>query len=125
MADPIPVQRVVWSSAEMTERLGGDEALARQLVVLFFGEYEKLLTNLRDSLAAGNADQVRRAAHAAKGCIANFVDGGPQATAARIEQLGSAGELGEVTTLIGQLEREVAVLVAQMRAFVGETSCAS
>ena len=116
---------VLWSPAAMTERLGGDEALARQLVVLFLGEYEKLLANLRRSVAAGSADEVRRAAHAAKGCIANFIDGGPQETAYRIEQLGASAELAMAPALVAQLEREVATLVEQMQAFERETSCAS
>lgn len=116
---------VLWSPAEMTERLGGDEALARQLVVLFLGEYEKLLDNLRRSVATGSADDVRRAAHAAKGCIANFIDGGPQETAYRIEQLGAAGNLAVAPALVAQLECEVATLVEQMQAFERETSCAS
>jgi HPt (histidine-containing phosphotransfer) domain-containing protein len=109
----------------MTARLDGDESLARQLVLLFFGERVKLLTNLHLSVRSGNADQVRRAAHAAKGCIANFIDGGPQATAQRIEQLGAAGELTDVPRLVDQLEREMASLVEQMRKFVQETPCAS
>jgi HPt (histidine-containing phosphotransfer) domain-containing protein len=120
-----PTDVVLWSPAAMTERLGGDEALARQLVVLFLGEYEKLLANLRRSVAAGSADEVRRAAHATKGCIANFIDGGPQETAYRIEQLGASGELAMAPALVAQLEREVATLVEQMQAFERETSCAS
>jgi HPt (histidine-containing phosphotransfer) domain-containing protein len=119
------VHSIRWSPAEMTERLGGDDALARQLVVLFLGEYERLLTNLRQSATSARADDVRRAAHAAKGCIANFIDGGPQETAYRIEQLAAAGQLGGVAALIAQLEEEVRVLVEQMQAFERETSCAS
>jgi HPt (histidine-containing phosphotransfer) domain-containing protein len=119
------VQTVRWSPAEMSERLGGDDVLARQLVVLFLGEYERLLMTLRQSSITGGADDVRRAAHAAKGCIANFIEGGPQDTAYRIEQLGAAGQLGEVPALIAQLEDEVGVLVQQMQAFERETSCAS
>jgi len=116
---------VTWSPAEMIERLDGDDALARQLVVLFLGEYERLLANLRTALAAGSADEVRRAAHAAKGCLANFIEGGPQATAHQIEQLGAAGRLSEVPALSAQLEDEVGALVLEMRAFERETSCAS
>ena len=119
------VQTVVWSPAEMTERLGGDDALARQLVVLFLGEYERLLGNLRHSAAARSADDIRRAAHAAKGCIANFIDGGPQETAYRIEQLATAGQLAAVPELVAQLEAEVGALVDQMQAFERDTSCAS
>jgi HPt (histidine-containing phosphotransfer) domain-containing protein len=118
-------QAFLWSPAEMIERLGGDDSLARQLVVLFMGEYEKLLDNLRHSVSAGNADDVRRAAHAAKGCIANFIDGGPQYTAYQIEHLATTGQLATVPALLAQLEGEVAALVEQMRAFERETSCAS
>jgi FOG: HPt domain len=109
----------------MIERLDGDDVLARQLVTLFLGEYERLLANLRQALAADSADDVRRAAHAAKGCLANFIEGGPQATAHQIEQLGAAGRLSEVPALSAQLENEVVALVLAMQAFERGTSCAS
>jgi HPt (histidine-containing phosphotransfer) domain-containing protein len=101
----------------MVERLGGDEDLARDLVILFLGEYPNLMNNLRASVRSGNADAVRRAAHAAKGCIANFIDGGPQTTAYRIEQLGAEGRLSEVAPLLVDLEQQVAALVRDMAAF--------
>ena len=120
-----PAPPAAWSPAAMIERLDGDDVLARQLVGLFLGEYDRLLADLRDALAAGSADQVRRAAHAAKGCLANFVEGGPQATAHRIEQLAVAGRLDEAPALTAQLADEVAALVVEMRAFERGTSCAS
>ena len=101
----------------MVERLGGDEELARELVALFLGEYSNLMNNLRASIGSGNADAVRRAAHAAKGCIANFTDGGAQMTAYRIEQLGAEGRLREIAPLLSDLELEVAALVRDMTAF--------
>ena len=114
----------MWSPTAMVNRLDGDEELARQLITLFLGEYPRLMDGLRSSVSAGNPDAVRRAAHAAKGCIANFVDGGPQATAYRIEQLGTAGTLDEVPALVAQLEGEVERLARAMSAFQ-ESSCAS
>ena len=101
----------------MVERLGGDEELARELVALFLGEYSNLMKNLHAAIGCGNADAVRRAAHAAKGCIANFTDGGPQTTAWRIEQLGAEGRRGEIAPLFSHLEIEVAALVRDMTAF--------
>ena len=122
---PSGVEAAVWSPAAMVERLGGDEELARQLVTLFLGEYPKLMENLRLSVSGGQPDAIRRAAHAAKGCIANFVEGGgPQATAFRIEQLGTAGALSEVPALVAQLERELDALARDMIAFQ-ESSCES
>jgi HPt (histidine-containing phosphotransfer) domain-containing protein len=114
----------------MVERLGGDEDLARELVSLFLGEYPNLMNNLRASIGTGNPDAVRRAAHAAKGCIANFIDDGPQMTAYRIEQLATEGRLGEVEPLLSHLELQVAALVRDMAAFTQAafergSSCAS
>jgi HPt (histidine-containing phosphotransfer) domain-containing protein len=109
----------------MVERLGGDEELVRQLITLFLGEYPKLMENLRLSVSGGQPDAIRRAAHAAKGCIANFVEGGgPQATAFRIEQLGTAGALSEVPGLVARLERELDALARDMIAFQ-ESTCES
>jgi len=122
---PRSAPAVAWSPAAMIERLDGDDVLARQLVTLFLGEYERLLANLRQALAADSADDVRGAAHAAKGCLANFIEGGPQATAHQIEQLGAAGRLSEVPALSAQLENEVVALVLAMQAFERGTSCAS
>ena len=113
-----------WSAVAMLDRLDGDEELARQLITLFLGEYPRLMDSLRVSVSGGDPEAVRRAAHAAKGCIANFVDGGPQATAYRIEQLGTARTLDDVPALVAQLEREVEDLVRAMTAFQ-ESSCAS
>ena len=114
-----------WSAAAMVERLGGDQDLARQLVILFLEEYPRLLGGLRVSLASRDADAIRRAAHAAKGCIANFIEAGPRATASQIEQAALRGDLGSVPALAARLEDEVARLAAEMRAFAQETQCAS
>jgi HPt (histidine-containing phosphotransfer) domain-containing protein len=114
-----------WSPKDLIERLGGDEALARQLVALFLAEYPSLLRTLHASCASGRADDVRRAAHAAKGCIANFIEGGPQATAYAIERLAAEGKVDEAAPLVATLEREVAALAALMNRFAQSASCAS
>ena len=115
----------IWSPKDLIERLGGDEALARQLVALFLAEHSSLLQALRTSCDSGNADDVRRAAHAAKGCLANFIDSGPHATASAIERLGAEGKVDEAGPLVAALEREVAALVALMHQFSQSESCAS
>ena len=97
---------VTWSAAAMIERLGGDDALARQLVALFLDEYPKLLLNVRTGVATGNADALRRAAHA-------------------IEQWAAQGRIDAATALVPQLEREMEGLVRDMLAFEREWPCAS
>lgn len=107
----------VWSPEPMIERLGGDEELARQLVTLFIAEYPKLLDALRDSTSAADADRIRRAAHALKGCVGNFVDDGARQTAFEIECMGAEGRLSGIAGLVVQLERELAGLAGAMLDF--------
>jgi HPt (histidine-containing phosphotransfer) domain-containing protein len=101
----------------MVERLGGDEALARQLVTLFLAECPKMMDQVRDSVAQGSADVVRRAAHTFKGSVSNFTTNGPTLTAFELERIGSEERLSEAPAALARLEVEVTVLVEQLRAF--------
>jgi HPt (histidine-containing phosphotransfer) domain-containing protein len=111
------VDDVVWSPDQMIARLGGDEDLARQLVTLFIDECPKMMAEVRDSVADGTPDLVRRAAHAFKGSVSNFITGGPTATALALETIGREGRVAEAPAVLAMLERQVEALMAQLRAF--------
>ena len=106
-----------WSPATMLERLGGDEELARQLVELFVAECPRMMAVVRESVESGNADQVRRAAHAFKGSVGNFTDDAPMTTAFELEQIGKEGRLDQATPLLARLEAEVEHFIATLRRF--------
>jgi HPt (histidine-containing phosphotransfer) domain-containing protein len=101
----------------MVARLGGDEALARQLVTLFLAECPRMMEQVRDSVARGPADVVRRAAHTFKGSVSNFTTNGPTVTAFELECMGREDRLSEAPAALARLEHEVTVLVDQLRAF--------
>jgi len=101
----------------MITRLGGDEQLARQLVTLFIGECPRMLAQVRDSVAEGSADLIRRAAHAFKGSVSNFTTGGPTTIAFELECLGRDNRVADAPAALATLEREVASLLDQLRAF--------
>ena len=67
---------------------------------------------------------MRRAAHAAKGCIANFVEGAPERTALEIERLGRRDVWTAAGPLVTRLERELADMVAVMRDYETGARCA-
>jgi HPt (histidine-containing phosphotransfer) domain-containing protein len=113
------VDDFTWSPDQMIARLGGDEELARQLVTLFIGECPQMMAQVRQSVEQGTPDLVRRAAHAFKGSVSNFLAGGPTATAFTLEQIGRDGRLDEAPAVLATLERQVVVLIAQLRAFEG------
>jgi HPt (histidine-containing phosphotransfer) domain-containing protein len=113
------VDEFIWSPEQMIARLGGDEELARQLVTLFIGECPQMMAQVRQSVAAGTPDLVRRAAHAFKGSVSNFLPDGPTVTAFALEQIGRDGRLDEAPAVLASLERQVDVLLAQLRAYEG------
>lgn len=107
----------VWSPEQMIERLGGDEELTRQLVALFLDECPRMIAQVRESVDQGTPDLVRRAAHAFKGSVSNFMPNGPTVTAFALETIGREGRISEAPAVLAKLEREVEVLTAQLRAF--------
>jgi two-component system sensor histidine kinase/response regulator len=116
---------VSWSPDVMVERLGGDEDLVRQLVSLFLAEYPRMIATIRESVASGSADAIRRAAHAFKGSVSNFTDQAPMTTAFELEVMGKENRLDQVAAVFARLEGEVESLAKQLRAFEAGGVCAS
>lgn len=106
-----------WTPAAMLERLGGDEELARQLVELFVSECPNMMAAVRDSVASGDPEQVRRAAHAFKGSVGNFTDTAPMTTAFDLEQAGRTGTIDQAPAILQRLEHEVDAFLAALRRF--------
>lgn len=111
------VDTPAWTPERMVTRLGGDVELARHLASLFVDECPRMLDQVRESLRGTNADTVRRAAHAFKGSVANFVDNGPAATAFELECLGRDNRLEHAPAVGARLEREVDALLVHLRRF--------
>ena len=116
---PSGADRVIvkWTPERMLARLDGDRELAVQLAGIFLDEYPNMLQRLRDAVSAGSADEVRRAAHALKGSISNFIDGGPTATAFELETLGRNGQVEGAPALLDRLDRELNALSDFLREF--------
>ena len=106
-----------WTPDRMLSRLDGDTELAAQLAAIFIDEYPRMLERLRGAVAAGSADEVRRAAHALKGSVSNFVDGGPTATAFELETMGRNGQLDGTSAVLARLEQEIVALTVCLQDF--------
>jgi HPt (histidine-containing phosphotransfer) domain-containing protein len=107
-----------WSAAEIIERLGADEALARELVSLFLAEYPRMIAEVRDSVESCVADRIRRSAHALKGSVANFTDGAPVHAALNLELLARDERLDATEAAFHTLEDEMQIFVAQLEDFI-------
>jgi CheY-like chemotaxis protein len=87
--------------------LGGDAELARKLVDIFVAQSTMLMDRVTAALEAGDAVELRRAAHALKGTISNFPAGPARALAARMERLGQDGDLDAARDTRAALEHEL------------------
>jgi len=115
----------MWSPAELADRLGGDADLARELVDIFLVEYPVLVQAIRTAVDHGDAPAIRRAAHALRGAITNFIDDGPTETALAIERAGESSRLDDVPALVRQLEGEIHSLAGAMQGARDAGPCAS
>jgi HPt (histidine-containing phosphotransfer) domain-containing protein len=106
-----------WTPARMLSRLDGDVELAVQLAEIFNEESPHMLQRLGAAVAAGEADEVRRAAHALKGSVSNFIDAGPAATAFELETMGRNSTLDQASVAFERLEQEVMALTVRLHEF--------
>jgi HPt (histidine-containing phosphotransfer) domain-containing protein len=106
-------------------RLGGDAELARQMARAFLGQIDRLLAAVRAAVDSGDAEALRRAAHAVKGSAANFDAAPTVAAAAELEQIGRSGDPSTAGAVLARLEAETARLVSALREFGGLPTCAS
>jgi HPt (histidine-containing phosphotransfer) domain-containing protein len=97
-------------------RLGGDQSLFDELVVLFHSDAPKMLVEIRAGLAGAEARRVERGAHTLKAMAATFDATGVVATARRIEQLAKAGDLPAAADSLESLTAELAALRAALPA---------
>ncbi|CAN5294367.1 hypothetical protein BH11PLA2_BH11PLA2_28670 [soil metagenome] len=96
------------------ERLGGDEALFAEITSLFRSDGERLVRELRNALADGNAHALQRAAHGLKGA-AGYVGGNPLVVVAQqLEVLGTCGDLTAAGPAFRELEYEFSRLITAL-----------
>jgi two-component system sensor histidine kinase/response regulator len=97
----------LWSRAEVLDRLGGDEELLRELCQIFLKESPRLMENLRQGMANGDAAALQRAAHSLKGEVSYLSAAGATQAARRLEDMGHDRELSLASEAIRLMEREL------------------
>lgn len=98
-------------------RFGGDTGLVGELVALFVADCPRMIEDVRRSIQSESAEDLRCAAHAFKGCVANFTDSGAVDAARTLETIGRENRIGDAPEAFVWLEREVAALLQVMRRF--------
>jgi CheY-like chemotaxis protein/HPt (histidine-containing phosphotransfer) domain-containing protein len=101
---------VVFDVARARERLGGDRQLLRELITIFRADAPALMDRIRKAATAGNADALRRAAHALKGALGTLDAPRAYQAAIRVEETARSGDLSGARTLVDTLSAELARL---------------
>jgi HPt (histidine-containing phosphotransfer) domain-containing protein len=107
----------VFNYEDSLARLGGDRQLFGEILDIFLEDSPAFLRQAMDSLAAGDAPRLERAAHTLKGLSSNFAAASTVAAAYAVELHARERKLDQAGKCIGQLQSELARLEAALRAF--------
>lgn len=104
------------------QRLGGDVELLDQIILIYLEDAPTLLHGARQSLAQGNAVELRRAAHSLKGMMATLGAPAGVNAASRLEQCAASGDLPGASDLIFECGERVSELMRVLDAYYHGTT---
>jgi PAS domain S-box-containing protein len=105
----------VYDLESMIDRMAGEEDIARRVTEVFMEELPRLFANLKEALAAGDAEKVQLRAHSIKGGAANISAERVRAVAAEMEDEAGEGNLEAVAARVVQLESAIQELEEAVR----------
>jgi two-component system, sensor histidine kinase and response regulator len=114
----------VLDRVELLARVEGDRRLLGELVRLFIEERAQLLTSMETSLRDGDAPELARAAHKAKGAFGNLSARMAQQAAVELELLARHGELALATDVFLRLRTQIERLEAELVALTRDDRAA-
>ncbi|HMA37007.1 MAG TPA: response regulator, partial [Chloroflexia bacterium] len=103
-----PIDEDVLANLRRDLQVEGEADIVQELIGLFVEGTPPLLVAMRDALAAGNAEQLQRAAHNLKGSSSNLGARPLADYCARLEKSGRSGALDGADAILAELEEEFA-----------------
>ncbi len=118
-AIPDPEHAVHFDERRLQKMLRGDAALIREILGMFLEDTRANLERLQTALAAGDAREAERTAHALKGSGANVGAERFAALCLRAEDAAEAGRLGDAATALQAIKGELVRLGETFRPMLG------
>ncbi|HEY2965606.1 MAG TPA: GAF domain-containing protein [Actinomycetota bacterium] len=100
----------------LAESMGGDDAFVAELIDQFVTDSPALVAAVRKGLEAGDADEVRRAAHTLKSNAATFGANELADRSNRLEAAAQAGDLADGPARLEAIDEELGRVHAALRA---------
>jgi HPt (histidine-containing phosphotransfer) domain-containing protein len=104
MTEQSVIDPAAW--AGLLESVGDDVDFVAELMEAYFDDSPGLLTAMQEAFSAGNAEDLRRAAHSLKSNSANFGAIRLSRQCKELEDMGKAGVLEGAAEQIGQIVAE-------------------
>jgi two-component system sensor histidine kinase/response regulator len=106
-----------FDGGRLLARVGGDEALARELAAVFLDECPAWLADVDGALKDKDLPRLARAAHTIKGAVDHFGVERLHDCALRLERIGRSGELARADEIRNELESEIEALKGPLSKF--------
>lgn len=114
MADQEVIDRGVLEN--LLDSIGGDREFLGELLLTFFADAPKLFGTMRAALAAGGAEEFRRAAHSLKSNSASFGAVTLSRMCKALEEIGKVGTLEDADKGVAAAEAEYLRVKAALEA---------
>jgi len=109
--------KTILDITNLEEAFEDDTAGIAELLEMALETGRRLMGELRDAIATGNAPNAARAAHSIKGSAANIGAMAPSALAAALEQRARAGDLEGAADACTAIETAYAPVAAEISAY--------
>jgi len=97
----------IFDRADLMDRVGEDEDLARELIELFREDAPKQIEGLKQALETNDIPTATRHAHTLKGAASNISAPGVQNIASQMETACTAENLEAVATQLPELQEQL------------------
>lgn len=99
---------------------GDNDEFLREITDIFLEDTPTRITELDQSLSAGDVSKFTRAAHSIKGSSSNLGAIGLRTAAEKLEHLARTQGLGNVASLVAQVKAEFSRAQAELAMLVGK-----
>jgi HPt (histidine-containing phosphotransfer) domain-containing protein len=109
-----------WDLKELMERLGGDQELFHDLLVMFRGDVQMNLQKSHTAIGKGDYEELSRTAHTIKGMLRNLSMGAAAEIAAALERASWGSLQMESKELLEALTKELEGILPEVEAQLAE-----
>ena len=97
----------------------GEPDVLTEVLKMFLDEAPPRIARLRNALAAGNIEELQRAAHSLKGSAGNIGATGMFGVCQQLDSLGRSGNIESAGPLIEALDAEFGRVMAEIHRLIG------